>query len=463
MVGKDELTTDEENQKTLDFLIEELRSYGTSLMNISVQGTASPEGGLSLNIELAKKRARKILSMVGSHIRSASLTVKEPLVYTWDDVADSLVQRGQASEAEELRKYAKSKDYAGIKRMTTSNPAIEEIMQNQRLMRSTYTLRRNKIMEPKEAVWAYYNDNRYRPGGEEYFSNGDYYNLFTQITDSVELRKLTHRAYKENMSRKTAKFSAFAAYLANRIAIELLEQDSVNLSVLEPFVDMSSGVEVQRPVAFESSYMYTVNFKEVVANQALMYLKSRKLSHSAHLANKLPDTQKFHDLKMFIDLESLFFKQNKTPEEEQRASNALNFVMNQSPLNRAILSVELAPELGLSYETLNPLVDSLPDNLVKKWYLKGVIAANDFMNLIKEFGTEAAVKMQTNDTPKFLAYFQHCFDLDPSFYERFFKTDGNITDEIRKRYPYVESKKDLYREKFNMMMVKPAPQETASE
>ena len=43
MVGKDELTTDEENQKTLDFLIEELRSYGTSLMNISVQGTASPE------------------------------------------------------------------------------------------------------------------------------------------------------------------------------------------------------------------------------------------------------------------------------------------------------------------------------------------------------------------------------------------------------------------------------------
>ena len=326
-------------------------------------------------------------------------------------------------------------------------------------------------MEPQEAVWAYYNDKRYRPGGEEYFSNGDYYNLFTQITDSLELRKLTHRAYKENMVRKTAKYSAFAAYLANRIAIELLEQDSINLSILEPFVDMSSGVEVQRPVAFESSYMYTVNFKEIVANQALMFLKSRKLGQSAHLANKLPDSEKFHDLKMFIDLETLFFKQNKTPEEEQRATNALNFVMNASLLNKAILSVELAPELGVSYESLNPLVDSLPDNLVKKWYLKGVIAANnpdieqenDFMNLIKDFGAEAAVKMQTNDTPRFLAYFQHCFDLDPSFYERFFKNDGNITDEIRKKYPYVESKKDLYREKFNMMMAKPAPKEAASE
>jgi len=35
--------------------------------------------------------------------------------------------------------------------------------------------------------------------------------------------------------------------------------------------------------------------------------------------------------------------------------------------------------------------------------------------------------------------------------------------EIRKKYPYIESKKDLYREKFNMMMAKPAPKEAASE
>ena len=68
-------------------------------------------------------------------------------------MADSLVQRGQASEADELVSMQKQKDFAGIKRMMTSNPVIEQIMQNQALMRSTYTLRRNKIMEPKEAVW----------------------------------------------------------------------------------------------------------------------------------------------------------------------------------------------------------------------------------------------------------------------------------------------------------------------
>ena len=60
--------------------------------------------------------------------------------------------------------------------------------------------------------------------------------------------------------------------------------------------------------------MYTVNFREIIANQALMYLKARKLSQAAFLANKLPDSPEFHELKMLIDLEALFFKQNKTIE-----------------------------------------------------------------------------------------------------------------------------------------------------
>lgn len=463
VVGKDELTNDEINKKTLDMLVEELRSYGSSLMNFSIQGTASPEGGLNFNVNLARKRARKILNMVGSNIRSAGLSVKEPLVYTWESVADSLVKRGQQSEADELRKYARSKNLAGIRRMMVSNPVIEQIMHNQRLIKSTYTIRRNKIMEPQEVLWLYRNDARYAEGGTETFSNGDYYNLFNQITDSAELRKLTYRAYKENMVRKTAKYSPFAAYIANRVAVDLLSKDSVNLSILEPFIDMSSGIEVSRPVSFESSYMYTVNFREIVANQALMYLKSRKLAQAAFLANKLPDNEDFHELKMLIDLETLFFKQNKTVEEEARAKRAVDYVMGVNMLNRAILSIELAPELGLTYSSLEPMLDSLPDNLAKKWYLKGIVAANspniesenDFPNLVQEFGSELAVKMQTNDTPKFLAYFQHCFDLDQTFYTKFFQNDANVSDEVRKKYPYDEGKKDLYREKFNYLMMKP--------
>jgi len=471
VVGKDELTEDSVNQKTLDLLVQELRSFGSSLMNFSIQGTASPEGSQTVNIELARKRARKILNMVGSNIQSASLSVKEPNVYTWTDVADSLAEHGQKYEADELRRYAKANDLAGIRRMMVSNPVIGQILQNQRLIKSSYTIRRNKVLEPQEVLWTYRNDPHYAEGGSEIFSNGDYYNLFSQITDTAELRKLTYRAYKENMARKTAKYSPFAAYLANRIAVELLQKDSVNLSILEPFIDMSSGLEVSRPVAFESSYMYTVNFREVVANQALMYLKARKMSQAAFLANKLPNTPEYHELKMLIDLETLFFKQNKTMEEEERAQTALKSVMGANSLNQAILSVELAPELELTYETLNPMVDSLPDNLAKKWYMKGIIAANnpdiesenDISTLIQEFGAELAVKMQTNETPRFLAYFQHCFDIDPTFYSKFYVSDANVPDDVRKRYPYEESKKELYREKFRYLVMKPKAAESSTE
>ena len=454
IVAKDELTPDTINQQTLDMLVRELRSYGRSLVGFTIQGGASPEGGYNFNKDLAARRARKILNIVGSQINSANLIVKDPRVYTWDDVADSLVAHGQTAEADELRKYGKAGDKAALRRMMDSNPLVVRIMENQRKIQSTYTIRRNKILDPVETVWTYYNDPRYVENGPEVFSNGDYYNLLKQIKDSAEVRKLVFRAYRQNMARKTAKYSPFAAYIANRVACYMLEQDSIDLSILAPFIDMQSGVEVTRPIAFDNSYTYTVNYKEIVANQALMYLRKRKMGEAAFLANKLPDTEKFHELKMLIDLETLFFKQNKTPEEEARAKTALAYVMQSNPVNRAVLSTELAPELGYTYKQVESLVDSLPDNLAKKWYLKGIIAANDpdmdnvtLTDLISKYGSETALKLQAIDCPDFLAYFQHSFDLEPSF-KKFYTTDANVSDDLRKRYPYKEANIPVYRKRF---------------
>lgn len=458
VVGKDELTSDSTNQILLKQLVEELRSYGRSLMNLTVQGTASPEGSLELNTTLANKRARKALQLIGSSISSAGLSVKDAKVYTWNDVADSLDARGQKLEAEELRGYAKSNDKASIGRMMVANPAIKQIMENQRLMKCSYTIRLNKVLDPKEAVWAYYHDPDYREGGNGVFSNGDYYNLFHEITDSAELRKLTFRAYKENMVRKTAKYSPFAAYLANRVACYAIQDDSVDTKILEPFIDFRSGLEVQRPISFDNSYMYTVNRKEIVANQAIMYFKASKLAEASYLAAKLPNTDEYRDIKMFTDLETLYFKQNKTPEEQQRAQTAFDYVLNSSQSNNVVLKFELSPELGYKMEDLKPLVDSLPASNPRKWYMLGVIAANDpnisgdnFMELVAKYGAEEALRMQEDPTPAHLAYFQHSFDMEPK-YLKYYNTDANIDDAVRKKYPYEEKQADAYRKKFESIM-----------
>ena len=458
VVGKDELTSDESNQQHLEQLVKELRSYGRALMNFTVQGTASPEGNVATNTKLANMRAREALSIIGGQISSAGLEVKEPLVYTWFDVADSLKARNLETESNTLRNYAFNNNASGLREMQTL-PVIQEILQNQRLMRCTYTLRQNKVLDAQEVLWTYYNDADYQKGGKNIFSNGDYYNLFTQIKDSVELRKLTYRAWNEIKLRKTMQFSPFAAYVANRVACYAIESDSIDLNILSPFVDMKARLEVSRPISFDNEYRYTVNRREIVANQAIMYFKSMKLGEAYHLASKLPDTDEYKDIKMFTDLETLFFKQGKTPDEDRRAKEALSYVMRSNAENYAILSFELASELGKTYEELEPLIDSLPDNSAKKWYMKGVIAAgkpdmsdDDFMELTAKYGPDVALRMTDNTTPAFLAYFQHSFDMKPQ-YKGFYNSDANIPDDVRKRNPYEEKNIEQYRQKFIDLMI----------
>ena len=459
-IGTAKLTSDSINMLTINHLIRELRSYGRQLMNVKIQGTASPDGNAERNAELANKRAQHALNMISQYVGTAGMQVAPPKVYTWTDVADSLDQRGLKMEATEMRELISRNSQAGIRRMTAEVPAVTQILQNLRLMKCSYTIRQNKVMDPEEALWAYYNDKSYAEGGDNRFSNGDYYHLFRQIKDTTELRKLTIRAYNEMKDRTTSKYSPFAAYIANRMACYAIERDEANTSILAPYIDMKSALEAQRQISFDNEYKYTINRRELVANQAVMYFKTMKLGAASHLADKLPNTDEFRDIKMFTDLETLFFKQTKTPEEEQRAMTALRYAMQTSDINNAVLNFELAPELGKTYDDVKPLIDALPDDNPKKWYMKGVIAANssetsddDFMELAAKYGAEKAILMKENQTPSFIAYMQHCFDLDPTYYNKYYNSDANISDEIKKKFPYDKNKAQEYREKFENLML----------
>lgn len=468
-VGSDELTADSANQINLDHLVRELRSYGRTLINFTVRGTASPEGNLAFNTKLARSRAQRALGLIGRHLGSAGLEVREPLVYTWHDVADSLRARGLTAEADRLAESLQNNRPNVAKEMRAEVKAIDDILQNMRLMHCTYTIRQNKVLDADEALWAYYNDPAYREGGTAVFSNGDYYHLFTQIKDTAELRRLTSRAWEDNKARLSMKYSPFAAYLANRVACYAIEADSVDTSILAPFIDLGGKLEAERQVSFDNSYRYTVNRRELVANQAIMYFKQMRLGEAYRLASMLPDTDDYRDIKMFTDLEALFFKAGKTPEEQRRATAALRYVMASSPENNAILSFELAPELGKTMADVEPLVDSLPDSNASKWYMKGVIEAGkpeasdeEFMELARKYGVDVALRMTDNSNPAFLAYFQHSFDMNPE-YKKHYLTDANIADETRKKYPYDPKKADEYRQKFDDLMVAAGKKEATPE
>jgi len=63
----------------------------------------------------------------------------------------------------------------------------------------------------------------------------------------------------------------------------------------------------------------------------------------------------------------------------------------------------------------------------------------------------AAISEARKDkTPYFLAYFQHCFDLEPK-YKRMYYNEGNVSDETRKKFPYKKKDIPAYRNKFAML------------
>lgn len=469
VVGTNRLTQDSVNTSNLDYLIKELRSYGRMLMDVSIMGTASPEGRDNFNARLAESRARTALDMIRPYLGETSVRSTEPKVYTWNDVADSLDRRGYRDEAIQVREYAANNNEAAILRMEIYPTIIDQVLKNQRVMKCTYTVRQNKVLDPDEVLWVYYNDRTYRQGGDNIFSNGDYYNLFKQIKDPKELDKLTVRCYNELKDRSTSKYSPFAAYVANRMAKLLMEKDSVDISVLAPFVDFNAGLNVVRQIAIDNDNKYTVNRPAIVANQSAMYLKKHMLSEAAHLANKLPDNEDNKVVKSFVDLQTLFFKQNKSADELRRTQSAVTFVRSTNAVNNAVICHELQKELELSDEYVNTLVDALPDDNAKKWYIKGVrsvsstqLSEKEVLRLMNTLGVDEAMKIMNDSTPDFLAYLQHSFDLAPEYYT-FYLTDANVTDQTREEHPYLKERANAYREKFNALMIRKKNAEAVKE
>lgn len=54
--------------------------------------------------------------------------------------------------------------------------------------------------------------------------------------------------------------------------------------------------------------------------------------------------------------------------------------------------------------------------------------------------------------PQYLAYFQHCFDLDPTRkYFRHYGSDKQVPEQLRKKYKYKLKNRDLYRQMFKLL------------
>lgn len=501
--GKDILTNDSLNTVIQNNIVAELKSYGDQLWSVSVQGSSSPEGSVERNTLLANKRADYARRFLNSKIKNGvPIATLEPRLYTWEDF---LV---------EVQKLANQEMYDQVKAIVDANPNnagykmlkdlpywsthLEPIFERERVMVCKYKYLRKHIMTADEVVETYFAEKPDYVSGKKTLSNGDYFNLFANVTDPLELDTITMLAYKHITSQSDYTSFRLAPYVANRMALIASRNGMPDVNILKPFIDMRKPVNTWDKSDAMNPVM--LNREQIVLNQAVMYLQEEKLDSALLFVGMLEKknvqeeaTKRMRKLVVFQKGYSAYLEGQITNQKQiDDIKEAERYILNSGDFNRAIIWTELHAQLGKSREECERLLDRMPDDNPKKWYLKGIIWAGEvgkepdvegyaaissdgFRKLSDEEELELmrtdpvkfeeynkkldeynaklendADQIDTSKVPFFLAYFQHSFDMEKKFI-RYYRNEANVNEKIRKEYKY--SRKDIpaYRQKFEMI------------
>lgn len=450
VVGTDELTQDSINEVVLRDLTKEMASYGDRLTQIRIEGAASPEGSLALNQRLASQRAVKAQRLLRARLGGKADYVRLPAptitVYTWADVARAIETRRDSSkqwQAREIRaiidRVGEANAFGEIRNLLYYDADIVPVLESQRVMKCSYQYEVDHVMNSDEVIAEYMGHKQDYIAGRRDLSDGDYFNLFNSLTDSLELDTLTDVAYRHITRQPAYELLRLSPYVANRKALKNMRQGIYDTGVLRPFVDFS----LQLIGSVDRSTGVVRNRKEILANQAICYFQEAKLDTAQYMMDwiiRSGGDSRIEKLSSMITFTRGFFQENRTPEEEAEFQKAYEYVLSSSPENRAVIFSELHQQLPKTRDEAEEWVLKMRDDDARKWYLEGILWSE------ASLGDDEGVM----GVPRHLAFFQHSFDLMPR-YKRYYFNEGNVSDEVRKMHPYRRKDIERYRNAFSVL------------
>lgn len=462
-VGKSELTNDSTNMMQLEDLVKELRSYGEQLMEVNIEATSSPEGGLEANRRLASERTRVAVQKVRQILGKVDIAfhTAPARVCTWEDVAKELTYDGREDLSSQVISCMGQNGYGGdatIEKIEGYEEFIVPVLQRLRMMRVTYRYEREHVMGTDEVLRAYYERKPYLLKGiGKDFSDGDYFNLFQNIKDSVELDTLTMLAYKHITKRGGYEQVKFSMYVANRMAILNQKIGKPDTRVLAPFINK----RLRAVASAERGDKAQKNRREVLINQIITYFQMEERDSALSFCDywfgndKDPKVER---LKKYIRFKEGFVRyatHQLSKDEEKDVLDAMDFVISCAPDNKAILFTEARDILNVPNNVAQKLVSEMSDENPKKWYLRGILEADLEEKKLGE-------KQRDSYVPQYLCFFHHSFELEPSFKWLYFN-EGQISDQLREHYKY--RKKDIprYRDMFNRLVTINTSERTMNE
>lgn len=403
-VGTSKLIQDSLNYVEQQKFVKEISSYGNSLVEVTIIGGASPDGSMKHNEELARQRANVARGMLGRIAITPRVTTQ---VYTWTDVANTLREQDKTLQAEKIEEIVQAggddvSQYQKIKQLNFYDFDIVPVLNGQRAMLCKYMYQNNRPMEPEECVQAFRTFRKAYWEGDKHFSNGDFYNLYDMLEDSLEIDTLTTIAYREITTvPEYEKEVPISPYICNLKAIQQMKRGTPNPEILKPFIDFKRrgkigagyGIDVDQYVAGRGKIKF--NRQEIVANQAACYYMDQKVDTAQFLITWLKEckieNEGIEQLENLINLKKLHFKGNRTAKEEADYKRAKNAVLAMSPDNKAILYTEI--EDWGQRDNAMQYVNQMDDGNPRKWYLKGMLAA---LKLEKN-KTEEALVVESDD------------------------------------------------------------------
>ena len=498
VVGKAELIDDSLNQVEKDKFINELLQHGNKLTEIFIQGGASPEGSLQINTNLAKERSQTAVNIVKARVPAdVRVRVKDPRVYTWQDVVDALKQKGDDTVTETVADIVANNRpeavFAKLKELPFYDTHITPVLENMRMMNAQYQYVVSKAMDPEEALAEYEKHKQDYMSGRKTFSLGDYYNLFQVIRDSTDMDTLTVLAYNTVLKEPDYHKINFASYVANKMAMMKIRRGTPDTEILRPFVDLGRKKINLSMRDDDFSDQYIVNRQEILINQAVSYFLSEDramMDTAVYLLKLIPGNDAVADnVRKFVNFKKYFIKyrlnQLSDPQEIQYAKEAELYVLGSSDENRAAIYAEMRKYYQhVPFEQVDSLLNLMDDDNPKKWYLKGILWSNrpdkslltggenqeqlsdaEMMELLRTDpdkyyalldeqdanDAQAAQYADVAETPDYMAYFQHSFDLEPKFM-RFYRHEANVSDKLRKNHPFLTKDIPLYRKKASLLM-----------
>lgn len=507
-VGKYEYIDDSLNNAMLDSIVEELNSYGKYLIHYDIEGFASPDGSYETNRTLAQRRGANAAQAISRRITAK---VSQPrtsvTVCTWGDVVAELKRRGKIETAEAVQSILDSRNgaavFVAIKQLQDYDEVIVPVLESQRKMSCSIMFRRPHVLNAKEVVEQYYRNKQLPPVERFKFSEGDYFNLLSNMKDSLELEKVAFMAYDYCKSSKDFMTLKLTPYVANLVAMIQIKRGKPDKSILDPFLDYSDN-RVDFNKGIDEINVIMMNRKQHILNQAVAYYMEEKLDTAKFWLSRIlgKGLTGATALKNIIELRKNYKKENYLVGpalDEYKA--AKEYVLNSNKENKAILYTEIQ-KWGKRAEA-EDYVNMMDDDNPKKWYLKGILWADEdkirsaskysdesdddilvgsqttfFKKLSNEEIAQLSATQKLNyeenlaqweakqkssdantfadDTvslkgiPNHLAYFQHSFDLNPAL-KKFYYNEGHVGPKLRRTYKYKLAKIPAYRKLFRKL------------